>query len=420
MKTYFSGLRFYKIGLALFLLFCIIDPVRCQIPELQNSDNFRLITLKYSNSSGEKGITHFEYNALGQLALSRWENFNGERSSINKYKLNKKGEVIEKTREFNDSLSSIQTFEYNLCGKILRESFFRSDGVSGEVTYSYDEHGKLSSAHCQKMNGWFTGDIQYVYNSYDVLDEALIQRDGQTIGAINYRYDIDGNLLLEKWDFNGLWEQIFIYEYIETPDTVFLYSNPFVINRGFFRIEEEFYSYDGGNEGPSKYLYSGNKLITKTFERSDGMNTVTHYHYDESGILLSSDKVYSDGKTAEFFYTFNDNRKLTRRWFRRSDGLEGDEVYSYDVEGRLIMARYEKMDAWLTGTMAISHDSNGLPIKGFFKGDENFDADVYFIYDEYRNLVKVQWDFSFGKSQIYTFKYIATYKEWENRDDPPQ
>lgn len=420
MKTYFSGLRFYQVGLALFFLFCIIDPVRCQIPELQNSDNFKLITLKYSNSSGEKGITHFEYNAFGQLALSRWKNFNEERSSINKYTLNNKGEIIEKAREFSDSISSIQTFEYNLCGNILKESFSRSDGISGEVIYQYGEHGKLRSAHCEKMNGWFTGNIQYVYNSYDVLDEAIIQRDDQTIGSINYQYDINGNLLLEKWDFNGLWEQLFIYEYIEVPDTVFLYSNPFLVNSGFFRIEEEFYSYNGGNEGPSKYLYAGNKIIEKTFERSDGLTTITHYHYDNSGILLSSDRVYSDGKTAEFFYTFNDNHQLSRRWFRRSDGLEGEEVYSYDAEGRLIMARYEKMDAWLTGTMAISHDSNGLPIKGFFKGDENFDADVYFYYDEYKNLVKVQWDFSFGKSQIYTFNYKATYKDWESQDDPPQ
>ncbi len=420
MKTYSSGLRFYQVGLAVFLLFCFINPVWCQMPELQNSDNFRLITLKYTNSSGEKGITHFEYNAFGQLTSSRWVNFNGERSSTNKYVLNKKGEIIEKTREFSDSISSIQTFDYNLCGKILKESYSRSDGISGKVIYNYDEHGKLRNAHCQKMNGWFTGDIQYVYNSYDVLDEAIIQRDDQTIGSIHYQYDINGNLLLERWDFNGLWEQLFIYEYIEVPNTVFLYSNPFIINNGFFRIEEEFYSYDDGNEGPSKYLYSGNKLIEKTFERSDGMSTVTRYHYDEWGILLSSDRVYSDGKTAEFFYTFNDNQQLTRRWFKRSDGLEGDEVYNYDAEGRLIMIRYKKMDAWLTGIMAISHDANGLPVKGFFKGDENFDADVYFLYDEYKNLITIRWDFSFGKSQIYTFRYKAIYKEGEGLDDPPQ
>jgi hypothetical protein len=420
MKTYFSGLRYYQVGLALFLLFCVLDRVRCQTPEFQNSDNFRLITLKYSNSSGEKGITHFEYNAFGQLAFSMWKNFNEERSSVNRYTLNEKREIIEKNRLFSDSISSTQTFEYNLCGKILKESFFRSDGVTGEVIYNYDEHGKLRSAHCQKMNGWFTGIIQYVYNSYDVLDEALIQRDKQTIGTISYQYDINGNLLLEKWDFNSLWEQIFIYEYIEVPDTVFLYSNPFLVNLGFYRIEEEFYTYEGGGEGPSEYLYSGEKLVEKTFHRSDGLNTVTRYQYDDSGILLSSNCVYSDGKTAEFFYTFNDNRQMTRRWFKRSDGLEGEEVYSYDAEGRLVMARYNKMDAWLTGTMAISHGMDGLPEKGYFKGDENFDADVYFLYDEYRNIVKIEWVFSFGKKQIYTFKYTPVYKEREDRDDPPQ
>lgn len=334
--------------------------------------------------------------------------------------MNGKSEIIEKNRVFSDSISSRQTFEYNLCGKILKESFSRSDGVTGHVIYDYDEHGKLISAHCQKMNGWFTGNIQYLYNSYDVLNEAIIQRDNQIIGSITYQYDINGNLLLEKWDFNSLWEQIFIYEYIEPPDKVFLSSNPFIVNSGFYRIEEEFYSYEGGSEGPSEYFYTGNKLIEKTFGRSDGLKTVTRYQYDDSGILLTSNRIYSDGTTAEFFYTFNDNRQLTRRWFKRSDGLEGEEVYNYDAEGRLVMARYEKMDAWLSGTMAISHDSKGLPLKGYFKGDENFDADVYFAYDEYRNLIKVKWDFSFGKSQIYTFSYKPTYIQGEEVDDPPQ
>jgi hypothetical protein len=419
MKTYFSGLKFYQVGLALFLLFCVFNPVLCQIPELQNSDNFRLITLKYSNSSGEKGITHFEYDAFGQMAKSRWKNINGGRSSINKYILNKKGEIVEKKRLFSDSVSSMQTYEFNLCGKILKETFSRSDGITGQVIYNYDDQGNLRSANCQKMNGWFTGNIQYLYNSYDVLDEALIQRDNQAVGTISYQYDINGNLLLEKWDLNGLWEQIYIYEYIEPHDTVFLNSNPFIVNSCFFRIEEEFYSYEGGIEGPSKYFYTGNKLNEKTFERSDGLNTATRYHYDDSGILLNSDRVYSDGKTAEFFYTFNDNRQMTRKWFRRSDGLQGEEVFIYDAEGRLIMARYEKMDAWLTGTMAISHDSNGLPVKGFFKGDENFDADVYFTYDEYRNLIKIEWIFSFGKKQIYAFRYKPTYKIGEDLEDPP-
>jgi hypothetical protein len=420
MKTYSFGLKFYQVGLTVFLLALDFHPGDCQIPELQNSDNFKIIALKYSNSSGERGITEFEYNALGQLAFSRWKNLSGERSSINRYESNSKGEIIEKTRLFSDSISSRQSFDYNLCGKILKENFSRSDGVTGQVIYSYNEHGKLESASCQQMNGWFTGNIEYIYNSYDVLDEATVLRENKKIGKIIYQYDINGNLILEKWDFNGTWEQILVYEYIEVPNTIYASSNPFIVNSAYYRIKDEYYSYEGGSEGPSSYLYLENKLVKKIFQRSDGLTTETHHQYDELGLLLNSTRNYSDGKTAEFFYTFNDKDQMTRRWFKRSDGLEGEEVYTYDAEGRLVMAEYEKMDAWLTGTMAFSHNSEGLPIKGFFKGEENFDADVYFFYDDYKNLMKIRWDFSIGKSQTYTFQYEAIYVESSDKDEPPQ
>jgi len=420
MKTYFIGLKFYQVGLILFILVLDFNPGGCQIPELQNSDNFKLITLNYSNSSGERGITDFEYDALGQLTISRWKQLTEERSSINRYTLNDKGEITEKNRVFNDSVFSKQTYVYNLCGKILKETFSRSDEISGKVIYSYNEHGKLVSAACKRMNGWFTGNIEYVYNFYDVLDEALIQKDNKNIGKISYQYDINGNLILEKWDFNGTWDQVFIFEYIAVPDTVYSSSNPFIVNSAYYRIEDEYYSYEGGSEGPSSYLYSGNKLIKKTFRRSDGLTTETHYHYDELGVLLNSTRIYSNGKTAEFFYTFNDKDQMTRRWFKRSDGLEGEDRYSYDAEGRLVIAEYKKMDAWLTGTMAFSHDSYGLPIKGYFKGDKNFNADVYFSYDDYKNLIKIQWFFSNGISQTYIFQYKAIYVEGVDNDEPPQ
>lgn len=417
MKTYFHGLKFNHGGLVIFFILFIFYPGFSQIPEFQNSENFRLIALKYSNSSGEKGITDFKYNALGQLTLSSWKNLSGDRSSINRYKVNNKGEIIEKNRVFSDSITIKKTFEYNLCGKILKETFSRSDGVTGEVIFSYNEHGKLESATCKQMNGWFTGNIEYVYNIYDVLDEAVIFKDDRCIGFISYQYDINGNLLLEKWDFNGTWEQFFIYEYIGVPDTVYASSNPFIVSSGFYRIENEYYSYEDGSEGPSDYEYLGNKLIRKIFRRSDGLTTETSYKYDESGMLMSSLRNYSDGKSVVFYYTFNDNDQMTKRWFKRSDGLQGEERFIYDAEGRLIMAEYNKMDAWLTGTMALSHDPSGLPIKGYFKGDENFDADVYFFYDDYKNLVKIRWDFSFGKSQTYTFQYKAIYVEGIEEDD---
>jgi len=267
-------------------------------------------------------LTEFEYDAFGNLIFSYWKLKNGERSSKNQYVVNEKGQIIEKSRIFSDSITSGKQFEYNLCGKMTKVTFTRSDGVEGSASYHYDEHGKLEYADCMNFNGWLTGRIKYQYNKYDVIDKAVINKDNQHIGSIVFQYDIDGNLKIEKWNFNGLWEQTFLYEYIERPEKVFLASNPFIINNGFFQLEEEFYEYSDSGSGPSKYEYEKGKLVKKTFIRSDGLTTETVYKYDDTGKLLTSLRKYSDGKTAEFIYIFDENNRMIKRLFTRSDSTK--------------------------------------------------------------------------------------------------
>jgi hypothetical protein len=381
-----------------------------QVPELQNSENYKLLRLRYSNSSGEEAVTEFEYDAFGYLNHSKWTLLNGDRNSENTYVLDKEGHMIEKHRDFSDSMNTSQTFSYNLCGKLLHETYSRSDGTEGFVNYRYDDQGRLLAADGENMNGWFTGEIIYAYNAYEVIDKAVIRKDNQDIGEISYRYDINGNLKLEKWDFNGAWEQTFVYEYFVMPDQAYTSSNPFIHETGLYRVLEEYYEYTDGGAGPSLYEFVDDRLIKKTFNRSDGLRTETIYNYNDAGVLINASRTYSDGKKADISYDFDENRRMTRRLVKRSDGLKGEEIYIYDAEGRLVMATYSKMDAWLSGTIAFTHDQYGMPVKGYFKGDDHFDAEIYFVYDDNKNLEVIRWDFSFGKSQIYTFKHVALYK----------
>jgi len=367
--------------------------------------------LHYTNTSGEEALTQFEYNVFGNLAFAKWRRIDVERNSMNRYVLNGNTQMVKKYRIFSDSVTTKQRFTYNLCGKLVKETFYRSDGTEGEANYQYDEHGQLSFADCRNYNGWFTGRILYSYNAYEILDEATIKKGDQTLGQITYQYDINGNLKMEKWDFDGLWGQTFVYDYIELPRNPYPSSNPFINSNGFYRLEEEFYEYSEGGSGPSRFEYDNTKLIRKVFTRSDGLTAETTYQYDNTGLLISSLRKYSVGNTADFYYSFDSDNRMTKRWFKRTDGLEGEEIFSYDNQGRMVMAKYNKMDAWLSGTITFDHDHNGLPVKGYFKGEDNFDADIYFEYDEYYNLIKLKWDFSFGKSQVYTFKYSALYKD---------
>jgi len=57
------------------------------------------------------------------------------------------------------------------------------------------------------------------------------------------------------------------------------------------------------------------------------------------------------------------------------------------------------------GKITFEYDSENKLKSGFFKGENNFDADLSFEVDKNENLTKIHWDFSFGKTQTYEFKY---------------
>ena len=223
VKRFLLSVYLCCAGPALPVILYPFSNVVGQVPEIQNSVKYRLIRLLYSNTGGEEAVTDFEYDAFGNLALSRWKVLNDERHSINRYILNRNGQMIEKNRIFSDSVTSGQEYFYDPCGNLLRETYSRSDGMTGAVQYLYDEQGNLIESNCRNKDGWFTGNVVYSYNSYDIMDQARILKNDKPVGEIEYQYDINGNLKLEKWTFDDEWEQVYIYEYFKVPDTICSY-----------------------------------------------------------------------------------------------------------------------------------------------------------------------------------------------------
>lgn len=375
---------------------------------LTADEKSRLSKLYYENSSGEKGITTFEYDEYGIMYKAKWELLDGSRHSLNYHTFNENGNLIQKYREFSDGITSNLIYTYNESGNLISEYFERSDGVTGTTNYSYDQTGKQMKADCQGLNGWFFGILTYKYDEHSKMVGAMIEQKGKQVGTISYDYDIKGNLSKEHWDFSGDWSQTFNYEYesYEAPLPVYYTSsNVFITNTSKFRLVDEKYDYNESNGGPSYFEYDKTgKLIKKIFNRSDGLKTETSFEYSPNGILQKSFRKYSNGLTATFSYIFNGNRKLISRTFERSDGVVGKEIYSYDGKWNLIQAVYDNFDTWLTGTITFESDNNGFLTKGYFKG-EKFDAEIFFENDEVGNIVKIHWVFSFGATQTYWFKY---------------
>lgn len=370
----------------------------------------RLYKLHYENSRGEKGVTTFLYDESGRNYKCVWTLLDGSRFSFNYHYYDDDGNFVRKYREFSDGLTSENQYRYDTAGNLVRESFERSDGVQGEASYVCDTDGKRLSADCDGLNGWFHGEIEYTHNAAGNRIGATISRDGNHIGRIKYNYDADGNLLTEQWEM-GDWNQIFTCEYepIPTgPPKSYVSSNVFIHNTKQHCLTGENYNYSNESGGPSFFEYDDSgKLLKKIFERSDGLRTETVFTYDDKGLLIESVRKHHDRLITKFRYNFNDDRRMVSRIMERSDGETGREWYEYNEEGRLVSGVYDNFDYWLNGKLRFVYE-NGRLAKGEFKGEDGFDAEITFNTGESGNPDTIHWEFSFGKTQTYTFRYVKT------------
>lgn len=372
--------------------------------------DFQLLKLHYDNSSGEKGVTNFEYDENGIMQRSFWTLLDNSRYSWNYHTYDSSGNMTLKYREFSDGLTSTNAFTYDENGNVLTDVYHRSDGRQGTVFYKYDDLNRQTEADCRGLNGWFKGLIKYEYDSGNRPIKGFISRDGKPFGTIGYQYDEGGRLILEHWDLGGVWTQTFTLEYRPSRghlNTSYPSSNVFIRNTSSYRLVGENYDFSDRSGGPSLFYYDEKgRLVRKVFESSAGFKTDTTFEYSEEGLLTTSCRKYSDGKTGLFTYEFDGNRRLVCRVFKRSDGLESLEVYEYDAKGNLVKGRYDNVDAWLTGDLSFESDQAGNLLKGRFTGEE-FSADIDFDSDGAGNVVRVHWDFSSGgkRTQTYTFEY---------------
>ncbi len=401
--------RYLTSALIIFYLPALLYSCKIFKDNKTHNSEYQLYQLYYENSSGENGLTTFDYNDEGILEKAIWELADGSRASLNIYKHDVKGNLITKYREFSDGLVSEQTYEYDEKGNLLKEIFERSDDVTGITTYEYDGNGRLEKANCKGLNGWFHGEITYIYDKDGNKQKADINQKGKNTGSISYSYDENGNLIKEKWDFPGNWSQTFIYVYENLKKdkiTYYTSSNIFIKNNHGYRIAREYYDYSNKTGGPSYYTYGKNgKLLSKRFERSDNFFTETTYLYDHQGKLTKSYRKYSNGLCAVFTYEFNNPEQLRKRFFKRTDGAAGSESYEYDENSHLSKATWENVDSWLTGNISFEYNENGDIDEGFFKGKKDFNATINFEYDKNENLIVINWNFSNGDTQKYIFEY---------------
>lgn len=365
---------------------------------------YRVDRSYYRNASGEIARTYYMYDDEGMLFKTFWTLDNGERWSINYYTHDSKGNLCGAFREFSDSLYSNELFIYDKKGNKIKEYFYRSDSVAGSAEYKYVKN-KLIEAHYDRYKGWLNGNVKYFYEKNQLV-KGEIRVEDELGCVISYEYDDIGNLIREHWDFQGRWEQTFEHEYVKINMKKQYYSSPYFNDLGTYRISKETYTYNNKIGGPSYYYYNDdNELEKKEFVRSDGLKTITTFNYKKKGNLETSERLYSDGNTGYFSYIYDDRDRLIIREFYRDDTLVAFESHAYDKEGRLFKTYLKNFDGWLNGTIDYHFDRSDKISGGVFHGEDGFNADLSFMYDDAELLNEIIWTFSNGDFQKYTFEY---------------
>jgi len=372
------------------------------------SGKVRYVWLHYDNSSGELGVSTFD-GFSNTPSVSLWELLDGTRFSINYLSYDERGNLLSEERHFSEGRESWNRYVYDDQDRLSEETFERSDGGEGHSTYLYEGDRLVREDH-NGLNGWLHALIDCRYNDDGQRVEATIRsRGGDSAGVIYYTYDDNGNLLKEDWQFINPWQQVFKWEYTPIPEGPACYTsaNPFIRNLEGIRVATETYDYSGELGGPSYYEYDEgtNHLKQKRFVRTDGLETTSSYIYHPDGRLLRSHRMYADGRSTFFRFEYDENHALTKKEFFTSDTTHGSETYVYDDAGRLVSAEYDNMDSWLTGKLTFKSDRKGRLKSGHFISPTGVEAKIKFKVNKLGNPVKIQWKFSDGKTQTYTFTY---------------
>lgn len=176
-------------------------------------DQERPYCLNYQNADGELSSTRFTYDRKGLNTRAFYQNITGGRSSRNLHDFDAAGRMVRKIREYNDGETSEERFIYNTKGRLVEETFLSSSGASGSAKYHYGRKGNAIAMDCQAYKGWFSGRIEFTIDRDGKRLEGRILRNAKPAGSIAYKYDSNGNLILEEWTIGKDWSQTLQYVY---------------------------------------------------------------------------------------------------------------------------------------------------------------------------------------------------------------
>ena len=369
----------------------------------------RIWRLDYRNNQGERGCTWYHYDTRGHLSLSVWMLEDGSRHSINRFTYTPEGKLRTKDRVFPDGITATTTFTYDSRGRLIREAFRRSDGQKALMEHTYDAlGGQRLESRGSRVPGW--PDLVWRHESRGQRDtHTTLLHQGKKVGTQTRTWAPDGLSCVETLTLGAFSQTLTTCleaEGVQDPPAL---TNPLFVCQPGWRIQAENYTYSDESGGPSTYRYDArNRLEEKTFTRSDGLRTRTLYLVSPSGRLRVSVRQGQAGKALIFTYAYDEQGRLIQRLSHPLKGEGSRESWHYDARGRLCRGEWQKMDGWLSGTMALIHDAQGRFQEGTFTSSDPGipSAHLDFSWSPEGNMTRLHWSFKGSKAfQTYTLQH---------------
>ena len=213
-----------------------------------------------------------------------------------------KGNKTKEVRTDSDGIINTNEYTYNSKGNVIKEVFTDSDGIEStyEFTYTYESKENVTKRVCT-CSDEIINTNEYTYNSKgNVIKEVFKDSDG-SVSTYEYTYDSKGNVTKEvRTDSDNGTET---YEYTLDSDE---------------RLIKEIYTNSAGKQSTTENVY--NKYGQLTEQTYDGDKTTDTY--DNNGIRIKSETVYSYGDTSTTEYS-------DYVYFKKDKSDKGEEKNSY-------------------------------------------------------------------------------------------
>ena len=174
--------------------------------------NPRVVREYYSFNDEVEGPSDYFYDNEGLLrkkAFTRSDGF----MSITSFEYNPDGHLKTSERILQDGRKMLFTYTYDDADHLINRVSSVDDSITSNEIYQYDASGRLIKAIYLNVDGWLTGELEFVHSVENQLKEGTyIGKDGLQ-AKIHFTYNRAGLTKEIRWIFTNGKFQVYSFSY---------------------------------------------------------------------------------------------------------------------------------------------------------------------------------------------------------------